>query len=174
MLVPHPEPIRLARICARRPGPRAPRLGDGTGRFGWADVELTPVQAGYCDGVITARAACVLLELERRRMLNRLRALAAEFEGIVAASLDANCDDEHDPEGATIAFERERTAALRGQVEAQIRDVDRALARVAAGEYGFCRSCRCPIATERLRALPVTELCIGCAGDLPIVRCVRL
>ena len=58
----------------------------------------------------------------------------AEFEGIVAASLDANCDDEHDPEGATIAFERERTAALRGQVEAHLGDVDRALARVAAGD----------------------------------------
>jgi DnaK suppressor protein len=106
----------------------------------------------------------MMLKLEREQMTDRLRALTAEFEGIVAASLDANCDDEHDPEGATIAFERERTAALRGQVEAHLVEVDRALARVAAGTYGLCRSCRRPITTDRLRALPVTEVCIGCAS----------
>ncbi len=114
-----------------------------------------------------------MLELERGQMTDRLRALSDEFEGIVAASLDANCDDEHDPEGATIAFERERTAALRAQVEAHLGEVDRALARVAAGTYGFCRSCRRPIATERLRALPVTELCMGCASHLPIAPSLR-
>ncbi len=114
-----------------------------------------------------AWAASVVLELERSQILSRLRALDAEFEGIVAAATGTNGDDEHDPEGATIAFERERTAALRGQAEAHLADVDRALARVVAGKYGFCRSCGRPIATERLRALPVTELCIGCASDLP-------
>jgi DnaK suppressor protein len=123
---------------------------------------------------MTAQAASALLELERWQTLIRLGALAAEFESIVTASLDANGDDEHDPEGATIAFERERTAALLGQVEAQLGNVDRALARVATGTYGSCRSCRRPIATERLRALPVTELCIGCADDLPIARFVRV
>jgi RNA polymerase-binding transcription factor DksA len=107
--------------------------------------------------------ARVLLEGERERALSRLRALNAEFEGIVAASLDANSDDEHDPEGATIAFERERTSALRAQAEGHLGEVDQALARVATGCYGLCRSCRRPIGTERLRALPVTEVCIACA-----------
>jgi DnaK suppressor protein len=134
---------------------------------------VSAASSRYRDGVITTWAANALLESERVQMLDRLRALDAEFEGIVAASLDANGDDEHDPEGATVAFERERTAALRAQVEAHLADVDRALARVAAGQYGFCRSCRRPIATERLTALPVTELCIGCAGDLPIAGSVR-
>ncbi len=108
-----------------------------------------------------------MLELERGQIMVRLRDLTAEIEGIVAASLGANCDDEHDPEGATIAFERERTAALHGQVEAHLGEVDRALARVAAGTYGFCRSCRRPIATERLTSLPATEFCISCASRLP-------
>jgi RNA polymerase-binding transcription factor DksA len=106
----------------------------------------------------------VLLEVEREQTLSRLRALGAEFDGIVAASLDTNGDDEHDPEGATIAFERERASALRAHAEAHLDDVDRARARVATGTYGICRSCRRPIAGERLRALPVTELCIRCAG----------
>jgi DnaK suppressor protein len=117
--------------------------------------------------VTEAWAASVALELERSQILSRLLALDAEFEDIVADSTGTNGDDEHDPEGATIAFERERTAALRGQAEAHLGDVDRALARVAAGTYGFCRLCRRPIATERLRALPVTELCIVCVSDLP-------
>jgi DnaK suppressor protein len=76
---------------------------------------------------------------------------------------DANSDDEHDPEGATIAFERQRTSALRAQAEAHLDDVDRARARLAAGSYGICRSCRRPISTERLTALPVTEMCMDCA-----------
>jgi DnaK suppressor protein len=116
---------------------------------------------------VTEAWAATVLESERGQILSRLRALAAEFEGIVAASVGTNGDDEHDPEGATIAFERERTAALRRQAEAHLGEIDRALARVAAGEYGFCRSCRRPIATDRLRALPVTELCMGCASNLP-------
>jgi RNA polymerase-binding transcription factor DksA len=106
----------------------------------------------------------VILETERAKTLGRLRALGAEVESIVTASLDSNSDDEHDPEGATIAFERERASALRAQAQAHLADVDRALARVAAGTYGACRSCRRPIGAERLRALPVTELCIACAS----------
>ena len=114
---------------------------------------------------MTAAWASALLEVEREQTLGRLRALAAEFDGIVVASLGANSDDEHDPEGATIAFERERTAALRAQAEAHLDGIDRALARLAEGKYGACRSCGRPIAVERLRAIPVTELCIACAAD---------
>ena len=108
-----------------------------------------------------------LLEIERAKTLGRLHALAAEFDGIVEAALGSNSDDEHDPEGATVAFERERAASLRAQAEAHLRDVDRARARVADGTYGTCRSCRLQIVSERLRALPATELCTACAGGYP-------
>jgi RNA polymerase-binding transcription factor DksA len=111
--------------------------------------------------------ASALLDLEEEQALARMRALNAEFEGIVAASLDANSDDEHDPEGATIAFERERTSALRARAQAHLDEVDRARARAASGTYGICRWCRRPIATERLTALPVTEVCVRCAGMMP-------
>ena len=39
-------------------------------------------------------------------MLRRLASLTDNFNAVVAASRDTNADDEHDPEGATIAFER--------------------------------------------------------------------
>jgi RNA polymerase-binding transcription factor DksA len=110
------------------------------------------------------RGARKILEAERAETLQRLDALADEFNGIVAASMDANADDEHDPEGATIAFERERTAALRAQAVAHLSDLDQALMRVTSGTYGTCNICGQAIDVERLSALPVTESCTACAG----------
>jgi RNA polymerase-binding transcription factor DksA len=113
---------------------------------------------------VTEPWASALLETERAQTISRLNALTAEFDSIVVASLGANGDDEHDPEGATVAFERERTAALRAQTEAYLGDLDRARARVTDGTYGTCRSCRKPIAAERLQVLPATELCVACSA----------
>ena len=42
----------------------------------------------------------------------RIAALTAELEDIVAATTHANVDDEHDPEGSTIAFERANPTLL--------------------------------------------------------------
>jgi DnaK suppressor protein len=105
-----------------------------------------------------------ILEVERAQTVTRLGALVDEFNGIVAASLDANADDEHDPEGATIAFERERTAALRAQAVAHLNDLEHALTRLAGGTYGTCTTCGGPVGAERLSVLPVTESCTACAG----------
>lgn len=44
-----------------------------------------------------------------------------------------------------------------------LQDVQRALARLDAGEYGTCASCGGEIGEQRLLALPYTELCIHCA-----------
>ena len=46
------------------------------------------------------------LAAEKTLALQRLADLTHDFEVVVAASRDTNADDEHDPEGATIAFER--------------------------------------------------------------------
>ncbi len=114
-----------------------------------------------------------ILEVERAETLKRLDALVDEFNGIVAASLDANADDEHDPEGATIAFERERTAAFRAQAIAHLNDLDLAFARLASGSYGTCTICGHPIDLERLRVLPIAEFCTTCAGRPPSPRTSR-
>jgi hypothetical protein len=45
----------------------------------------------------------------RRRATSRLAALERDHDAIVTGSADAVRDDEHDPEGATIAFERAQT-----------------------------------------------------------------
>lgn len=103
------------------------------------------------------------LEAERQRTLRRLAGLAADFAGVVAASQDTNADDEHDPEGATIAFERSQVAALVAQVERHLAEVEAAIGRLADGSYGTCERCGEPIAPARLEARPAARTCMACA-----------
>ena len=56
-----------------------------------------------------------LLAAERADTLERLSGLERELRGIIESSGSAGTDDEHDPEGATVAFERQHVAALIGQ-----------------------------------------------------------
>lgn len=93
----------------------------------------------------------------------RVVALEREFDGIVESAAGEATDDEHDPEGATIAFERAQLSTLLTQARRQLVDLDQALERLRAGTYGTCEGCRGPIAVERLQARPATTTCIACA-----------
>ncbi|MGF9763696.1 TraR/DksA C4-type zinc finger protein [Microvirga sp. 0TCS3.31] len=104
------------------------------------------------------------LALEREQALTRLAGLTGDYDAVVAASLDTNADDEHDPEGTTIAFERSQIGALVRQVRHHVDEVDAALDRVDAGTYGVCEVCGRDIGTPRLEALPAARLCIRCAS----------
>ena len=105
-----------------------------------------------------------LLTAERDRTLERLAGLEREFAGIVEASGSANADDEHDPEGATIAFEREHVAALRSQAREHVAEIDAALRRLDEGGYGICECCGQPIAAGRLAARPTATTCVACTS----------
>jgi RNA polymerase-binding transcription factor DksA len=90
----------------------------------------------------------------------RLAALRADFAGIVAASESSNADDEHDPEGPTIAFERSQVDALVRQAEGRLAEVDAALERLRDGTYGVCVVCGRAIPAGRLEARPTTTVCV--------------
>ena len=100
---------------------------------------------------------------ERTAALAQIEALTREFDEVVAASRSSNADDEHDPEGATIAFERQQVVALLDQARRRLADVEAALARRKQGDYGRCETCGRPIAPERLAARPAARTCIDCA-----------
>jgi DnaK suppressor protein len=102
----------------------------------------------------------ILLLEERARKLALLPALRQDIASVNAARQDSNVDDEHDPEGATIAFELSQASALLEQSRAQLAQVEAALARVAAGRYGVCEVCGDEIAEGRLEARPWTPYCI--------------
>ena len=58
--------------------------------------------------------------------------------------------------------ERARVIAVVRALRSNLHDVDRALAKIAAGTYGTCERCGDPIAEERLDAIPWALLCIDC------------
>jgi DnaK suppressor protein len=93
----------------------------------------------------------------------QLAALTRQHDEIVAASRDSNADDEHDPEGATIAFERQQVVALLAQLQRSRDDIERALALDEAGGYGICERCGGAIGAARLEARPTARTCIACA-----------
>ena len=103
------------------------------------------------------------LAAERAAVLADIESLTAEFTQLVAAAESSNADDEHDPEGATIAFERQQVAALLEQARRRLGEIDAAVARRDAGTYGVCENCGGPIGAERLAARPAARTCIGCA-----------
>jgi DnaK suppressor protein len=113
-----------------------------------------------------ATHAIALLDDERQAARTLLATLTRDFTGIVAASADSNADDEHDPEGSTIAFERSQVGALIEQAERRIAEIDAARARVDEGTYGRCEVCGKPIADQRLEARPVARTCVECAKPL--------
>jgi DnaK suppressor protein len=108
--------------------------------------------------------ARALLAADRVATLSRLASLEREQADIIAAAQSANSDDEHDPEGATIAFEREHAAALARQARQHLADIDAALGRLEAGRYGRCERCGAPIGSARLAARPAAATCITCAA----------
>jgi DnaK suppressor protein len=103
------------------------------------------------------------LEADRRDALVRLRGLTGDYDSVVAASYDDNADDEHDPEGATIAFERSQIGALIQQVRRHLAAIDAAVAKLDAGAYGVCESCGDSIDADRLAVRPASPICIRCA-----------
>lgn len=110
-------------------------------------------------------------ESAERRLRGRLAEVEARIaaqrravDGIVESARDANADDEHDPEGTTLAWERQQAAALAAEAQAQRTRLLAALERVAAGTYGRCEVCGRPIPAGRLEVRPAATRCVEHAG----------
>jgi len=110
-----------------------------------------------------ARARGLLVAL-RADAVARLGGLGDARQDVVDAARGANVDDEHDPEGATIAFERAQLEALAADARRRLDDVDAALARLDAGTYGICTVGGEPIDDARLAARPTATVCVAHSG----------
>jgi DnaK suppressor protein len=106
------------------------------------------------------------ISADRDSMASQVARLEAAFDEIVQGSDLVATDDEHDPEGHTIAFERQQIAALLRDARTRLADLDAALARIEEGSYGTCADCGERIGEERLRALPGAVRCFDCADRL--------
>jgi RNA polymerase-binding transcription factor DksA len=105
-----------------------------------------------------------VLAAERDGTVAEIAALTRDWDSIIESSALVAVDDEHDPEGATIAFERAQVHALLAQARSHLTDLERALERLDEGTYGVCGRCNRPIGVERLAARPAAATCIDCAA----------
>lgn len=103
------------------------------------------------------------IEAERAEIDAQITSLERAFDEIVAGSELVSTDDEHDPEGATVAYERAQVSSLLDAARARLTELDEAAARLTAGTYGRCERCDGPIGAGRLEALPATTRCVTCA-----------
>jgi len=104
-----------------------------------------------------------LLVADRAATIDRIAALSRDLAALVEAARLVATDDEHDPEGSTIAFERSQTSAFLADARKHLADLDSALERIDSGDYGWCERCGKPIAAERQSARPTARTCIDCA-----------
>ena len=101
--------------------------------------------------------------VERSRIVQQIADLEHRFNDIVDAAELTSTDDEHDPEGATIAYERAQVSALLRHARADLFAIDEASELLNAGRALHCSECGAPIPVERLLALPGTRTCVSCA-----------
>ena len=78
--------------------------------------------------------------------MDQIAHLERSFTGIVEATELTSTDDEHDPEGATIAYERAQVSALLRQARDDLVALDDALDRLASGTVPTCAVCSGAIA----------------------------
>ena len=108
-------------------------------------------------------ATPVRTSLERARI-----ELRAELEELTAAPRDPTATvsfGKRVGEGTSQAVERIAQVDAARQLDAKLRDVERALAKLDEGTYGTCDVCGRPIASERLEAIPWAVLCVDDAAS---------
>ncbi|MDG4765348.1 TraR/DksA family transcriptional regulator [Solwaraspora sp. WMMD406] len=125
------------KTAARKPAPRAAR----------GAAETTKIQSAL-------QARRDELRTEYDQTLSEITELQRE------RLTDSAGDDQADT--GTKTFEREQEISLANSILERINQVERALERLAEGNYGWCERCGTDIPVERLAAFPSATLCVSC------------
>ncbi|AZT98121.1 MAG: TraR/DksA family transcriptional regulator [Brevibacterium aurantiacum] len=100
-------------------------------------------------------------ESETRRLI---ASLSSDIKDLAAAREGDNSDDEHDPEGSTLAFERSQAETLLRQSQERLTSIAEAEQRLDDGTFGICTNCGNPIPEVRLEIRPYAPTCVACAS----------
>lgn len=112
------------------------------------------------------------LESFRRLLLEERERLRAEVEELhhrdqLGTDTSELADyDQHQADVATDLILREQDQGIEESLEQASEQVERALQRLAAGQYGYCERCGVPIPAERLEVLPAAAYCVACAAEI--------
>jgi DnaK suppressor protein len=107
------------------------------------------------------------VEFFRKLLSERLHELRSEA-GKTVEDMD---EDENFPDPsdrATMESNRNSVLRIRDRERKLIFKIQEALKRLDDGEYGICEACGEAIGIERLKARPVTTLCIDCKSNQEI------
>jgi RNA polymerase-binding transcription factor DksA len=96
----------------------------------------------------------VQLTAERERVKAELRALG----------VDRDSYDDGFADSGQVTAERGEVDAVAGSLRETLLDIDDALTKLDADNYGQCESCGDDIGEERLEAMPAARLCMACAS----------
>lgn len=108
-------------------------------------------------------------QLDLDQFRQRLEAMRDETRADIArldqeAMIDSQTEGygvkNHPAEDATDVFDRERNLAVENEMQRELDQIERALARIADGTYGICEIGGEEIPVERLEARPAATLCI--------------
>ena len=98
-----------------------------------------------------------------KNLLNeKLEDLLKEVDRTVSGMSDLNENMPDPTDRATLESDRNFTLRIRDRERKLIGKIKDALERIENGTYGICESCEEDISDERLKARPVTTLCIEC------------
>jgi DnaK suppressor protein len=104
------------------------------------------------------------IEFFRNLLSQRVDELLSEAgKAVEIMDDDANFPDPSDR--ATMESNRNSMLRMRDRERKLIFKIQEALQRLQEGEYGVCEECGEEIAIERLKARPVTTLCIECKSS---------
>lgn len=102
----------------------------------------------------------------RKTLTQQLAALNAEME---TTKKDISHDEEVYADWTDVASaETDKTMQLkiRDRERMLMQKIENALKRLEVGTFGLCERCEEPISEHRLKARPVTTLCIDCKAEM--------
>jgi RNA polymerase-binding transcription factor DksA len=106
------------------------------------------------------RFARILIE-RRDAAIDAAEAFFAEAHDAQATADNSDRFDSAYP----IGVGSDESYALANRALDAAREAEAALSRLEDGSFGTCLHCEAPIPVARLRALPSTAACMGCADD---------
>jgi DnaK suppressor protein len=102
---------------------------------------------------------------------NLLNQRIAELRAEAGKTVENMDEDENFPDPtdrASMESNRNSILRIRDRERKLIFKIQEALQRLTDGEYGICEECGEEIGIERLKARPVTTLCIACKSNQEI------
>ncbi len=112
-----------------------------------------------------ARSAMLNEELKnyfKKLLKQRLGALIIDEKKSTEGFSDMQEESPDPIDQASMESDRDFSFRIRERESRLIAKINEALERIEDGTYGICERCGRPISIERLKARPVTTLCIRC------------